>query len=509
MKKMLYFALLSALLISFSGCGGDDDNPVPVLTSLSPSYSVTRMPDFTLHAIGSNFIQDSKINFNGQEKATTYVSSTELTCTITTSEISSLAAGNVEPGIGEGGLLGDSYVNVSVTNPSPGGGQSDNIRFQITSTHSFATPKNLSQTSADSDSPQIIVDNSGNINAFWRDYQTSIVNPEIYMVRSTDNGTNWGSQINISQTSDVSVAPAAAVDISNNINVVWQEWIPTSTQYDICFRRSTSAGSSWSETVNVSNTVWTSSLPTIAVDTSGIIYLAWLERVLQGGVDKYTIYFSKSSDGGSTWASPVTIVDMTCESQIKMAISNLGILAVAWRSGDCTSKGDIYVSSSINQGGQWSTPVNVSNSSASDSTTPDITFDYGGTIIAAWKDEVSGNAEIFFSKSPDYGATWTTPVNISNTSGFSRSPSLKVDLVGNINCVWMDRTTGNNEIYYSRSTDSGSTWTTAVNISNMTDESQNPKISVNSVGYIFILWVDRYPGNPEIYFNRSKISGID
>jgi hypothetical protein len=507
MKKLFYPLFIFIFLFLLPSCG--DDNPVPTLTSISPLYSVARMPGFTLHATGTGFISESKIIFNGIEKDTSYISSTEITCSISAAELIALSANKQTTGTNSEINLGDSNVNVHVENPTPGGGQSGNLSFQITSNHVFAASKNISQTDTDSTSPQIAVDSSGNVNAVWCETQQDPYNYEIYMRRSTDSGTNWSSQINVSETDDYSSNPAIAVDTSNNINVVWEEWVPDTTQFDIYFRRSTDSGSSWGAKINISNTVWTSSKPTMVIHQAGTIFIAWLERTYIAGVDKQEIHSSYSTDNGLTWAASTKISETYCDSPIRLAISNMGILAVVWRSGECSDKGDIYVSVSGNQGIQWGTPVNISNTATVDSTTPDIAFDNTGAILVTWRDEAAGNTEILLTKSLDYGLTWTSPVNISNTSGFSRASSIKVDSVGNFNCIWMDKTAGNYEIFYSRSTDNGITWSSSVNVSNTTAESENPKLGLNSMGYLFILWIDKTSGKPDIYFNRSKISGID
>jgi hypothetical protein len=505
MKKLLFNFFLFGLIFIFISCG--ENNPLPSLTTLSPSYSVTRMPGFVLHVTGTNFIQGATIVFNGIVKDTTYVSSTELTCIIATADIPTIntyAADNIIQQTN----LGDSIVNVAVINPSPGGGQSNSMQFPILSNHAFAVSKNLSQTNLDSVWVETVVDSAGNVNIVWLEYLPDPFNTEIYLLRSTDSGTNWGEKINVSDSPDISLNPDIAVDTSNNISVAWQEWIPDTTQYDIYFRRSTTGGANWGPSINVSDTVWESSNPSIAIDPTGNIYIVWLERIYRGGVDKYEIHGSLSVDNGATWSSSVTISEILYESPPKLAVSNLGLLAIAWRSGASTDKGEIYFSLSANHGALWTTPVNISKTST-ESVLPDITFDYAGNIYIVWKDQIAQNAEILAVKSQDNGTTWTTALNISNTAGYSRSPSIQADLIGNIDAVWMDQTPGNYEVYFSRSTDGGTTWSQAVNVSNTTGDSQNPKLGLNSMGYLFIAWIDKTPGNPDIYFNRSKISGID
>jgi trimeric autotransporter adhesin len=83
------------------------NNPVPTLTSATSGGKTHAAggTGFTLTVNGTLFVSTSVINFNGKAKPTTFVSATQLTAAIPASDVAT--AGN---------------VNVTVTNPPPGGG---------------------------------------------------------------------------------------------------------------------------------------------------------------------------------------------------------------------------------------------------------------------------------------------------------------------------------------------------------------------------------------------------
>jgi len=83
---------------------------------------------------------------------------------------------------------------------------------------------------------------------------------------------------------------------------------------------------------------------------------------------------------------------------------------------------------------------------------------------------------------------WTTPVNISNTTGHSNYAALAVDRYGHIHVVWTDDTSGNNEILYCFF--DGESWHTPVNISNDSTGSWNPKLACDTLGNPHVVWVD-------------------
>jgi hypothetical protein len=90
------------------------NNPTPTTTSLSPSSATAGGAAFTLTVNGTNFVSNSVVRWNGSDRTTTYVSSTQLTTVITAADIA--AAGT---------------ASVTVGNPAPGGGTSNAQAFTI------------------------------------------------------------------------------------------------------------------------------------------------------------------------------------------------------------------------------------------------------------------------------------------------------------------------------------------------------------------------------------------
>ena len=90
-------------------------NPVPALTSLSPSTAGAGGPAFTLTVNGSGFVAASTVRWNGANRTTTFVSSTQLQAAIPATDI---ATAGTPP--------------VTVLNPTPGGGTSNAVTFTVT-----------------------------------------------------------------------------------------------------------------------------------------------------------------------------------------------------------------------------------------------------------------------------------------------------------------------------------------------------------------------------------------
>ncbi|MCK5057474.1 MAG: exo-alpha-sialidase [Candidatus Aminicenantes bacterium] len=502
LKNLVFFIFIC--LIIFRCSSPMEDEPVPengelTLTSISPESKVAHMPSFTFTVKGSNFVSGSNIVFNGTEKQTVYVSSTELACQVDPDDTVLGSSAVHESMLFE--IQQSEAVPVLVRNPSPGGGDSNSIEFTIRDNHSFDLPENLSNNLGISGLPAIAVDSSENINVAWCDDTPG--NFEICFIRSTDDGTSWSKSVNISNNSGFSGYPAIAVDDAENINVVWCDYTPGNLE--IYFSRSTNGGVTWSQGVNISNNSGTSDEPThpaIAVDDAENINVFWWDDT-PGNND---IYFVRSTDDGASWSKSVNISNNSGFSGAPaIAVDDAGNINVVWCD-DTPGNIEIYFSRSTNDGVTWSQGVNISNNFR-ESICPDIAVDSSGNIDVVWFDNTPGNFEIYFSRSTDNGVSWSQTVNISDSWKGSEFVRIAVDVAGNINVVWCEYTPqgGGQEIYFSRSTDDGVSWSQAVNISEFSGgEDSPPCIAVDPAGNINLLWCDcSTQGDEDIYFTRS------
>ncbi len=90
------------------------NNPVPTLTTLSPSSAMEGSAGFTLTVTGTRFVPTSVVNWAGSARTTTYVSATELTAVINAANVAKAGT-----------------YRVTVTNPVPGGGTSAGLNFTV------------------------------------------------------------------------------------------------------------------------------------------------------------------------------------------------------------------------------------------------------------------------------------------------------------------------------------------------------------------------------------------
>jgi hypothetical protein len=251
--------------------------------------------------------------------------------------------------------------------------------------------------------PSLYLDTLGNPHIVWSN------SGEIYYLYW--NGSAWvdadgtgQESINISNNGGASSTPSLFLDTSSNPHITWSDNTPGN--YDIYYLKWN--GSAWvdadgtgQESINISNNGGASQSPSVYLDTSGNLYIAWSDNT----AGNYDIYYLKWN--GSAW------VDADGTGQESINISN---------NGGASQDPSVYLDTSVN-------------------------------LYIAWSDNTPGNYDIYYlewngSAWVDADGTGQESINISNNGGASSTPSLSLDTSGNPYIAWSDNTPGNYEIYY-------------------------------------------------------------
>ena len=193
---------------------------------------------------------------------------------------------------------GNSNVYVTWEDSTPG---NDDIFFRASNNNgtSFGTPINLSNNTGNSDNPQIAVSGS-NVYVTWQDSTTGSGIPDIFFAASNNNGTSFGAPINLSNNIGGSQFPQIATSGNNNVYVTWVDDTPGN--FDIFFAVSTNNGTSFGTPINLSNNVGISFNPQIA-GIGNNVYVTWEDNT-PGNFD---IFFEVSTNNGTSFGTPINI----------------------------------------------------------------------------------------------------------------------------------------------------------------------------------------------------------
>ncbi len=148
---------------------------------------------------------------------------------------------------------------------------------------------------------------------------------------------------------------------------------------------------------------------------------------------------------------------------------------VVWSVGE---EEDRYIlfSRSTDGGNSFSSPLSLSGNSRSAVFNPEVSSS-GSNVYVVWQGQSeNGNQDIFLRKSSDHGSSFAETENLSNDPGGSGNPDVSIN-GNNTYVAWEGTTPGNNFIFYTKSDDS-SDFEKPQKLSSDKGISYNPEISV-------------------------------
>jgi hypothetical protein len=116
------------------------------------------------------------------------------------------------------------------------------------------------------------------------------------------NAINFENATNLTNNPNDSVYGQIEASSENNVGIVWQDYVPgpTGRNYDIFFKRSSDAGTSFGKEINLSNNNGFSEHPQLATSGNNV-YVVWADNSFSANRE---ILFVRSTDGGNTFGDP-------------------------------------------------------------------------------------------------------------------------------------------------------------------------------------------------------------
>jgi hypothetical protein len=256
---------------------------------------------------------------------------------------------------------------------------------------------------------------------------------------------------------------------------------------NICFSTSKDSGATWSSGCLPGITVFSSpagtydrvSDPAVAYDPKhGVWMISSLALSGSSSVRGAAILTSRSTDGGTTWGTPVVTAAATGTNDYDKNWIVCDTWAASTYYGNCYTQWDNYgsgnrllMSRSTDGGVTWGAPVQTANAGTGLGGQPVV--QPNGTVIVP-----SANANetaIIAFRSTDGGATWGSTSTIATVKSHAVAgglrtgplPSAEIDGLGKVYVVWQDcrfrKRCASNDLVMSTSTN-GTSWSTPVRI---------------------------------------------
>ncbi len=338
-----------------------------------------------------------------------------------------------------------------------GGSETDDDIFYkhwnaITATWS-TTEVVSTESSGSSKYPKLAVDGSGNAHITWIDYTNyggSGTDTDIFYKRWNATTATWSMTEVVSTESTItSEYPTIATDGSGNVHIAWDDF--TGNNRDIFYKRWNVTTASWTTTEEVSTeSTESSAAPTIATDGSGNVHIAW-DDYLTSGTEK-DIFYKRWNATTAIWSTTevVSTESTNTSAYPTIGVDGSGNVHIAW--GDRTnysSSGtdyDIFYKSWNSTTATWNSTEVVSKESTSDSYAPTIALNGSGNAHIAWEDltDYGGSGtdrDLFYKRWSATTATWsTTEVVSTESTALSAAPTIATDGSGNTHIAFYDST---------------------------------------------------------------------
>ena len=344
---------------------------------------------------------------------------------------------------------------------------------------------------------------------------------------------------------DVSQNPAPQNEMSvkiskkdpNRVVAAWRDFRQGSSptvRRRIGYSYSTDGGTTWAASQLLDSTLLPglprNSDPAVCEDTSGYFYIDVIALTNSDGNGTLAVY--RSTDGGVTFPTAKIVAQSGSEDKEYICCDWTpgspfrNTLYTSWTRFSSTT--GIFLTRSTNSGLNWSNPVSISDIT-SGLQGSDICVGKNGEVYVCWLDGNSSDDSIKFDKSTNGGLSFGVDKgvgggafpNIPITTSGVTFPSIATDIssgpnFGNIYITWSDARNGDPDIFLSRSTNGGTSWSPALRVND--DVIGNgklqcwPWIAVSDSGRIVINYVDSRNTSVntsfEMYMAKSTDGGL-
>lgn len=225
------------------------------------------------------------------------------------------------------------------------------------------------------------------------------------------------------------------------------------------------------------------------------VHVVWMDRK----TDSTVIYYKHSYDGGHTWSAQVALTPFLKSVDMPSIAASGPILHVVYRDNSGAQPQSMYLRS-MDAGTSWIT----GGSQGSYYFWPNV-VSRGSDVYVGYNDNKPGNSEVYLSHSSDAGVTWTNAYELSNASGRSEDQTIAA-ADGNVYVAWNDNRTGTMQSWYRYSNDNGISWSPETQLTSSTAGTYFPYLEAQDSNVEYV-GGDKTPGAFEVFYKHSSDHG--
>ncbi|MES2088937.1 MAG: sialidase family protein [Pseudomonadota bacterium] len=314
---------------------------------------------------------------------------------------------------------------------------------------------------------------------------TWVANGVVSVARSTDRGLHFSPATVIGRHEGVAdvgadARPQIAIDAADRITVLYDVFKDSHWNAEILVSRSTDGGQHFSAPRLLMAQTAGQRFPTVALDTTGGLFVAWIDRRLameaaDKGIKRQgaAVAYAWSDDAGAHFTPARIAYTDSCECcRMGVAMRAPGRPVIVLR-GVLDQRVRDHVVITFKGRHEPGTAQRVSDdnwvTNACPHHGPAITVGAEGTYHVAWYTQSPTRSGLFYARSTDEGKTFSAPMRI----GQAQQPSSRPNLLAQGARVWMAWKTFDGQatsLYVQTSRDAGEHWSA-------------PKVLAQSKGY--------------------------
>jgi len=323
----------------------------------------------------------------------------------------------------------------------------------------------------------------------------------IRYTRSEDGGHHWADTVNIGQFPTVTGKRGNDIQLAasgRHVVAIWQTEGELPGMGPMVTAVSSDHGKTWRAGANPAvDDQGNQAYIDVIADQHGAFHATWLEDPEENGYQ--SLRYSRSSDHGKHWSTPMTLDDSTCSCCWNtLALSSRNQLHVLYR--DMAPR-DMLLMQSGDSGQTWRKASIVGDFQWYFEGCPHIGgglksvesngFTHLHGIVWTGAEERAG---LYHVISSNHGQSWSTPRKFGDMATMGDIAALSELQPDMLAAVWNEIEPGGTSLLLSQSTDGGHSWSTPQRLSESSHSPTHPRLVATGYGFL-ALWTEKNASN--------------